>query len=95
MDKHATLTVIISESCVGLKETWTNIETKTIFPARPGTKITLTCGEGYQLLGDDVITCQLEREFSFKNQPQCTISELDLKINTFFHFYLSLLYQAQ
>ncbi|KAL5260150.1 hypothetical protein ACHWQZ_G010311 [Mnemiopsis leidyi] len=61
------------ESCVGLKETWTNIETKTIFPARPGTKITLTCGEGYQLLGDDVITCQLEREFSFKNQPQCTI----------------------
>ena len=72
----------LSESCTGLTETWSNLVTKTIFPVKPGTSVTVECDTGYRLSGDKVITCQTDKRFSFKQEPSCALSMLLLPLLT-------------
>ena len=43
------------------------------FPVTEGTVVTVSCREGYQLMGDSEVTCSLETDtlFDYSDEPQC------------------------
>ena len=41
------------------------------FPVSPGTVVSLKCNAGYQLEGDDLVTCTQNTDFQFSQQPTC------------------------
>ena len=45
--------------------------TDTVFPVEEGTILTVSCNDGYQLGGDNQVTCAETTEFSFTNEPNC------------------------
>ena len=59
--------------CARLKTTWNNMVADKAFPVTEGTVVTVSCEEGYQLLGDTEVTCSLQTDalFDFSDEPQC------------------------
>ena len=45
--------------------------TDTVFPVEEGTILTVSCNEGYQLGGDEQVTCTEDTEFSYTIEPYC------------------------
>ena len=43
----------------------------TVFPVEEGTILTVSCNDGYQLGGDNQVTCTKDVEFSYTNEPKC------------------------
>ena len=41
------------------------------FPVSEGSVISLSCKEGYQLKGDNLVTCQHDTQFQFLREPEC------------------------
>ncbi|KAL5246540.1 hypothetical protein ACHWQZ_G018681 [Mnemiopsis leidyi] len=61
------------ESCESLPYDWTEITTETQFPLPPGSEVSLKCRTGYTLSGDNTVTCQEGRTFSFTIAPVCQL----------------------
>ena len=51
------------------------------FPVAEGTVVTVSCEDGYQLIGDSEVTCSLETDalFDYSDEPRCG-EYLDLKV---------------
>ena len=47
------------------------MESTPSLPVVGGVELTLSCTEGYGLKGDNQVTCQQEREFTYQRSPQC------------------------
>ena len=45
------------------------------FPVDYGSLVSVSCEEGYKLIGDNVITCVKDREFSHEVEPHCQQSK--------------------
>ena len=45
--------------------------TSRTFPVSAGTVLSLSCNKGYQLSGDQEVTCTKDREFQLKQEPIC------------------------
>ena len=61
----------ISE-CTSLKSTWNDVESDKQFPVTAGAVLTLSCKEqGYGIVGSELVTCKLGKEFSFDEEPGC------------------------
>ncbi|KAL5254943.1 hypothetical protein ACHWQZ_G014406 [Mnemiopsis leidyi] len=60
--------------CTGLKTNWTNtMETTTQFPVDQGTVVEITCtDDNVTLMGDSKVTCTLDRDFTYLNEPWCS-----------------------
>ena len=41
------------------------------FPVPSETVLTITCNEGYQLNGDETVTCTKGIEFQYSTEPKC------------------------
>ena len=41
------------------------------FPVRSGAVLSLSCNEGYELRGDETVTCTTNTEFQFSDEPSC------------------------
>ena len=41
------------------------------FPVTLGTELTVSCVEGYGLVGDETVTCQSGKQFGFGTKPEC------------------------
>ena len=43
------------------------------FPVAEGTVVTVSCEEGYQLIGDTEVTCSLQTDtlFDYSDEPRC------------------------
>ena len=67
--KH--LIITSPEWCLGLEDTWTNMEVTPNFPVTQGTEITVNCVEGYGLVGDNTMTCQSGKQFEYQTEPEC------------------------
>ena len=48
-----------------------NVETETEFSVPPGTPITVTCKQNYDLRGDESIMCESGTTFTFTEKPVC------------------------
>ena len=59
-----------SDTCTGLPNLQ-NILTDTTFPVIIGTKIELSCTEGYTFQGDTTITCIKDTTFTIGTPPTC------------------------
>ena len=57
--------------CTGLKTTWTNMKASKQFPVYSGTVLSLSCNEGYELKGDETVTCIQNTEFQYSTEPTC------------------------
>ena len=57
--------------CSGLDSSWDNLETTTQFPVNCGTTVTVSCGPGYELKGDNQITCDRDTSFTYDTEPTC------------------------
>ena len=64
------LNVIISD-CTSLKITWTNMKASKQFPVSSGTVLSLNCNVGYELKGDETVTCIQNTEFQYSTEPTC------------------------
>ncbi|KAL5255425.1 hypothetical protein ACHWQZ_G010852 [Mnemiopsis leidyi] len=62
-------------SCEGLPESWRNMKTEPQFPLPPGSEVSLKCRTGYTLSGDNTVTCQEGRTFSFTTAPVCQLDK--------------------
>ena len=51
------------------------------FPVAEGTVVTVSCEEGYQLSGDNELTCSVKADalFDYSDEPRCG-DYLDLKV---------------
>ncbi|KAL5258124.1 hypothetical protein ACHWQZ_G012922 [Mnemiopsis leidyi] len=59
-------------SCTGLNSAWNNMFPVTsTFPLTMGTVVTLGCNAGYQLEGDNIVTCEENTEFIYFIEPNC------------------------
>ena len=65
--------IICISECTALPETWTNMNTDTVFPVNYGDVATVTCSTGSVLSGDNVITCQEGTEFIYTDVPTCSV----------------------
>ena len=45
--------------------------TTSAFPVSTLTVVTVSCDEGYQLNGDETITCEKDTTFTYETQPSC------------------------
>ena len=41
------------------------------FPVAGGTVVYLKCKDGFQLTGDETVTCDKGTEFTYSEEPQC------------------------
>ena len=41
------------------------------FPVTQATTVTLSCNAGYELTGDETVTCTKETKFTFSQEPKC------------------------
>ena len=64
------LNVTISD-CTSQKKTWTNMKASKQFPVSTGTVLSLSCNEGYELKGDETVTCIQNTEFQYSTEPNC------------------------
>ena len=58
-------------NCTGLDGKWTNMETGADFPVLLGSKISLSCKEGYRLRGDKIVSCHRETQFYYHTETNC------------------------
>ena len=59
--------------CTGLKSSWKNMfAVNNTFPVTKGTAVTLSCNAGYQLDGDNPVTCDQDTEFTYSDEPCCS-----------------------
>ena len=65
------LIIVTISDCTGLKTTWTNMKTDKAFPVFKGTVLSLSCNDGYELKGDQTVTCTRNTEFQFSVEPNC------------------------
>ena len=64
------LNVTISD-CTSLKTTWTNMKASKQFPVSSGTVLSLNCNVGYELKGDETVTCIQIKQFQYSAEPTC------------------------
>ena len=57
--------------CSGLDPAWDKITTEVAFPVETGTKLTVSCEEGFLLKGTNTVTCTEGTTFSSDTTPQC------------------------
>ena len=64
---------IFATDCAEFNRTWTNMVADMDFPVAEGTVISLSCEDGYQLIGDRTVTCSQEAEtlFEYSSEPRC------------------------
>ena len=67
----ATVFDVIISDCTGLKTTWTNMKADKQFPVSTGTVLSLSCIVGYELKGDETVTCTTNTKFQFSVEPTC------------------------
>ncbi|XP_063693433.1 uncharacterized protein LOC134825211 isoform X2 [Bolinopsis microptera] len=63
------------EQCHNFKQTWRNmlVPAGKKLPVFKGTVLDLKCERGYQMSGDTTVTCEMNTEFTYENDPpQCT-----------------------
>ena len=65
---------MILDTCTGLPDI-AELKTTASFPVNYGDTVTVTCATGYELAGDDVITCNWDTLFSYGNVPSCTLGD--------------------
>ena len=63
----------LTEQCTGLPEEDTRLKTKTTFPVNHGALVTVSCdpNSNAELRGDNVITCEENTLYNFKDKPRC------------------------
>ena len=71
--------------CTGLPNI-AGLKTTASFPVNYGDTVTVTCATGYELAGDDVITCTKDTVFSYDNVPSCTPGENDRSVILYLNF---------
>ena len=57
--------------CTRLNPNWSNMRTNQAFPVIKGTVVSLSCAPGFQLTGDQTVTCSVDTDFQYGTQPQC------------------------
>ena len=67
----------ISDSCSGIKISWSDIYVPadrdgSFFPIPSGTSVLLSCKDGLVLEGDSVVTCVSDTLFKYEIHPYCT-----------------------
>ena len=62
------------ETCTGLPDI-AQLDTTSSFPVNYGEVVTVKCGPGYELAGDDVITCDSDTVFVYNTVPSCTLGD--------------------
>ena len=60
-----------SETCSGLPADISHLTTEASFPISYGTEVLVSCSEGRELRGDNLITCNQDTEFQFQYKPKC------------------------
>ena len=85
------------DSCRELNLAWSGMATTAEFPVAPGTLVTVTCNTGYQLTGEDVLTCVKDTEFQHSGDilPVCVIGRAYLVSQSHYvslHFHYISLY---
>ena len=65
----------IPEKCLAHPEI-ENLFTTTEFPVNHGSTVSVSCDSGYKLVGDKVITCVRDKQFSYGIEPHCQQREL-------------------
>ena len=70
--------------CTGLKTEWTStIETTTQFPVIQGTVVEVTCSDTNAVNeGSNQVTCTVGTEFTFSEEPSCSIPGKFISHNT-------------
>ena len=63
--------IVTLSDCTGLKTTWNNMKADKEFPVSSGTILSLSCNVGYELKGDETVTCTTETKFQFSIEPNC------------------------
>ncbi|KAL5272077.1 hypothetical protein ACHWQZ_G000328 [Mnemiopsis leidyi] len=61
------------DTCTSLPDIF-DIETTTTFPVNHGESIHISCTDGYQLSGDNVLTCVKDRTFTYQTVPHCVLN---------------------
>ncbi|KAL5255495.1 hypothetical protein ACHWQZ_G010913 [Mnemiopsis leidyi] len=64
--------------CTGLKTTWTDMKADKNFPVPTGTVLSLSCNDGFELTGDNTVTCTQNTEFQVSVEPNCECPKLEV-----------------
>ena len=69
---RARLTLSGDENCDGLPENWSLMSTDSQFPVASSSAVSLKCGEGSALVGDNSVVCVQQRTFQWVvREPRC------------------------
>ena len=76
-----TITTSTISVCTGFPDDWIRVRTETEFPVDLGTKITVSCGEGYINTGNKLVACNtyLYQDFQYERKPSCNLSKFLIK----------------
>ena len=66
-----------AERCNDLPDIW-NLKTDMELPVNHGTRVEVSCIDGYNLSGSSLITCVKNKNWSFDDKPLCVLSEIFL-----------------
>ena len=57
--------------CTSLNPNWNNMRTNKAFSVAKGTIVSLSCDSGFQLAGDETVTCSVGTDYQYSAEPQC------------------------